>query len=354
MCISYCLNLNCYDLPHLETQAPTSPLSDGRNLLVTDGSPATPCTTTAAYPPTTPYHRHLSIFTLLPILEHIMDTAKEILAGTVGGWAQVLTAQPFDTVKVRLQANPKAYTGVLDCVRKTAAEGLTTFYAGTTSPLIGIGACVALQFAALNAGKQLVASARGKTADELSVGEVAIAGSFAGIANVIASSPVEHLRIRMQVQGISADGPKYNGTVDAVRSIYRGHGMAGIYRGTVATLWRDSFGFAAYFGAYEASKRALTPEGQEKPGMLTVLASGALAGFAMWIPVFPFDVIKSKWQTDNLAKPQYRTLVGTARSIVATEGVSGLFSGFGPCMARAAPVNAVTFLAYEATKSLLS
>lgn len=27
--------------------------------------------------------------------------AKDLMAGTVGGWAQVMAAQPFDTVKVR-------------------------------------------------------------------------------------------------------------------------------------------------------------------------------------------------------------------------------------------------------------
>jgi hypothetical protein len=78
--------------------------------------------------------------------------AKDLIAGTVGGWAQVMAAQPFDTVKVcdltsellqippdalalqvRLQCQPEGapiYSSASDCVKKTAAEGMGAFYKG--------------------------------------------------------------------------------------------------------------------------------------------------------------------------------------------------------------------------------
>ena len=59
------------------------------------------------------------------------QTLKELFAGSVGGITQVLSGQPFDTVKVRLQTqpNPPIYSGVGDCVRKIIAqEGLSGFY----------------------------------------------------------------------------------------------------------------------------------------------------------------------------------------------------------------------------------
>lgn len=76
----------------------------------------------------------------------------EFLAGWAGGVGQVLSGQPFDIVKIRLQtqdsANPK-YKNLLDCFKKiTAEEGPLTFYKGTTAPLVGVGCICAVQFMA--------------------------------------------------------------------------------------------------------------------------------------------------------------------------------------------------------------
>ena len=72
----------------------------------------------------------------------------ELFAGSIGGITQVLTGQPFDTVKVRLQTqpNPPIYNSVGDCVKKIVSqEGLKGFYKGTLTPLVGVGACVSIQ-----------------------------------------------------------------------------------------------------------------------------------------------------------------------------------------------------------------
>ena len=76
----------------------------------------------------------------------------EFIAGWVGGVGQVLSAQPFDIIKIRLQtqdsANPK-YNNMVDCFKKIMAEeGPMTFYKGTASPLVGVGSICATQFMA--------------------------------------------------------------------------------------------------------------------------------------------------------------------------------------------------------------
>src|SRR5690349_8847606 len=77
-------------------------------------------------------------------------TLKDFIAGTVAGWFQVLFSQPFDIIKVRLQAqsntNPH-YLSFSDCVKKIAfEEGPKTFYIGSLSPLIGNGLCISIVF----------------------------------------------------------------------------------------------------------------------------------------------------------------------------------------------------------------
>lgn len=72
-----------------------------------------------------------------------MRVVKDVFAGTCGGIAQVLSGQPFDTTKVRLQSAPEGtYSGTLDVVNKLLKnEGFAGFYKGTLTPLVGVGAC---------------------------------------------------------------------------------------------------------------------------------------------------------------------------------------------------------------------
>jgi solute carrier family 25 (mitochondrial carnitine/acylcarnitine transporter), member 20/29 len=76
----------------------------------------------------------------------------------------------------------------------------------------------------------------------------------------------------------------YAGPWDAVKKIHASNGMAGIYKGQVATLWREASGYGAYFWTYEKlMEREMTQKGirrdQVNPGK-TVLF-GAASGYAV-------------------------------------------------------------------------
>lgn len=54
-----------------------------------------------------------------------------------GGTACVLTGQPFDTMKVKMQTFPNLYRGLTDCCLKTYSQvGFRGFYKGTSPALI--------------------------------------------------------------------------------------------------------------------------------------------------------------------------------------------------------------------------
>ncbi|GAA5800466.1 hypothetical protein HPULCUR_005896 [Helicostylum pulchrum] len=68
--------------------------------------------------------------------------AQDLIAGTVGGWAQVIVGQPLDTIKVRLQTQPSPplYKNATDCFRQLVKqEGPKGLYRGVMPPLAGIG-----------------------------------------------------------------------------------------------------------------------------------------------------------------------------------------------------------------------
>lgn len=81
---------------------------------------------------------------------------------------------------------------------------------------------------------------------------------------------------------------------------------------------------------------------------------GAAGGYGMWLPVYPIDSIKSKIQTDGFGKDaKYKGMVDCAQQIYRQQGIPGFYRGFLPCLLRAAPVNASTFLAFELAMRML-
>lgn len=231
-----------------------------------------------------------------------------------------------------LPGHAPKYTGTLDCVKQTLAkEGIKGFYKGTTTPLVGVGACVSIQFVTLQAMKRYYNDKNGPAANGfLTNSQLYIAGAASGITNSIISGPVEHIRTRLQVQtgapaaiesgaakvasiaagnaaeaavatsnvqnavkvaaeSASSNAAKnalfFTGPVDALQKIYAQHGLRGIFKGQAVTMVREFQGYGAYFAAYEyLVQRAMRLENKERSELSTVkvVAYGACAGYAMW------------------------------------------------------------------------
>ena len=76
---------------------------------------------------------------------------------------------------------------------------------------------------------------------------------------------------------------------------------------------------------------------------------GGLAGEALWIASYPFDVVKSKMQSDRLGVGQqrYRSMRDCFGQTWRAEGWRGFWKGIGPTLVRAMPVSAGTFAVVE-------
>ena len=167
------------------------------------------------------------------------------------------------------------------------------------------------------------------------------------------TAPFERVKVILQVQDQKVLKPgekhKYSGPADVAKQLYKTGGVRSVFKGSFATLARDGPGSAAYFAAYEYSKRLLTPVDPltGKPSgeisLSAITCAGAVAGVAMWVPVFPVDTVKSRLQTaeGNV------TLKGVVKEVYRRGGVKAFFPGFGPALARAVPANAATFLGVE-------
>jgi len=279
---------------------------------------------------------------------------KNFIAGGAGGIALVITGQPLDTIKVRLQTqNVKPgetplYSGTLDCARKTIQkEGFKGLYKGMTTPLVGITPIYAICFLGFGIGKKLQMK---DPNEELTLLQIGNAGMLAGVFTTVIMAPGERIKCLLQIQSGDPKNAKYSGAMDCARQLYKEEGLfRGVYRGTAATLLRDVPASAAYFAGYELLLRNLTPEGQSRADLspLRILLAGGSAGILNWIVAIGPDTLKSRFQTAPAGT--YTGVRDVFSQMVRNEGISALFKGLTPVMLRAFPANAACFLGFELT-----
>ena len=279
---------------------------------------------------------------------------KDLLAGTAGGIAQVLVGQPFDTTKVRLQT-ATTKTSAIDVVKNLLKnEGPKGFYKGTLTPLIGVGACVSIQFGVNEAMKRFFHGMNNNVkSSTLSLPQYYMCGLAGGLSNSFLAAPIEHVRIRLQTQTSSGPNAEFKGPLDCIKKL---RAQKGLMRGLNATLLREGHGCGTYFLVYEALVANEINKGTKRTDIATwkLCTFGALSGTTLWIMVYPIDVIKSVMQTDSLTKPKYgKSILSVGRQLYAKNGMAAFLKGFGPTIIRAAPANGATFATFEIMMRLL-
>lgn len=288
-------------------------------------------------------------------------TAKDLVSGAAGGIAQVLLGQPFDIIKVRLQTTTQ-YKSALDCGRQILThEGPLAFYKGTLTPLVGIGACVSVQFGAFNYARRLFEEsnlhANPSRPSTLGYGQFYAAGAFAGVTNSVLSTPIEHVRIRLQTQPHGKDR-LYSGPIDCMKKLSAHEGvLRGLYRGQAVTILREATAYGTWFLTFEYLMNAdMKRNNVQRKEISTpkVAFYGGLAGEALWIASYPFDVVKSKMQSDGFGNEQkFKSMRDCFSKTWAKEGAMGFWKGIGPTLVRAMPVSAGTFAVVELTMRAL-
>lgn len=283
----------------------------------------------------------------------------DLTAGAAGGTACVLTGQPFDTMKVKMQTFPDLYRGLTDCCLKTYSQvGFQGFYKGTGPALIANIAENSVLFLCYGFCQQAVRKVAGLDKQaKLSDLQNAAAGSFASAFAALVLCPTELVKCRLQTMyEMEASGKiasSQNTVWSVVKSILRKDGPLGFYHGLSSTLLREVPGYFLFFGGYELS-RSFFASGRSKDelGPVPLMLSGGVGGICLWLAVYPVDCIKSRIQVLSMSGKQ-GGFIGTCISIVKNEGILALYSGLKPTMIRAFPANGALFLAYEYSRKLM-
>lgn len=280
---------------------------------------------------------------------------KDIASGTIGGIAQVVAGHPLDTVKVRLQnqvevpGQAKQFNGMLDTFRKTVQiEGFRGLYKGATSPLAGAMAHNAGVFFSYGQAKKWLASRSHSTEDKLSLTNYFFAGAMTGAFVSHIEGPIDLLKVKLQAQ---VGAGQYKGVWDCVTQLMKQRGPQSLYQGYTSVQLRNIPAFATYFEFFEQAKGWVTPAGQQ-PTLFGTFLAGGWAGFGFWGIFYPFDVVKTRMQTDATfpADRRYKNTLDCVVKIYTTEGPQTFFKGYFPAVLRAVIVNACIFYAVSAVK----
>ncbi|QRV84066.1 mitochondrial carrier protein [Ceratobasidium sp. AG-Ba] len=275
----------------------------------------------------------------------------DLIAGSVGGAAQVIVGQPLDTIKTRAQIAPKGmFKGPMDILTQTIRkEGFLALYKGMASPLIGIAGVNSLLFTSYAMSKRIVSPF-----PDLSLPQIAAAGAMAGAANSVLASPVEMFKVRMQGQ-YGAVGDKKLSTVfwDMWREWGFRKGVMGflgmLLMFAMATVAREIPAYAGFYTGYEFTKRKFQAK------------YGATCRYGRYLQVARVVVYATGCHATHLSRVQLANtppkgldyIAQELRTIAREGGMSGLFRGLSPSLLRSIPAAASTFAAYELTKEFL-
>ncbi|KAK9130889.1 hypothetical protein Sjap_011376 [Stephania japonica] len=282
---------------------------------------------------------------------------REFVAGGIGGMAGVVSGYPFDTIRVHLQqpSNTKSAFGLLCSI--VSSQGPLALYRGMGAPFASVTFQNAMVFQ-VYAELSRALGASPNCNDAPSYKNVALAGVGTGALQSFLLSPVELVKIRLQLQTSqhlnNHQNHKPKGPVSVIKSIWKIEGIRGMYRGLVITVLRDAPAHGVYFSTYEYMREQLQKgiRNSDQESLTPMLVSGGLAGVASWVCSYPLDVIKSRLQAQSRSRwdnppPRYMGILDCFRKSVKEEGYNVLWRGLGTAVGRAFVVNGSIFAAYE-------
>ncbi|CAK8579199.1 unnamed protein product [Lathyrus sativus] len=175
-----------------------------------------------------------------------------------------------------------------------------------------------------------------------------VGGGCASIATSFIFTPSERIKQQMQI------GSHYRNCWDALIGIIRNGGLSSLYAGWKAVLCRNIPHSMIKFYTYESLKQVM-PSSSIQSHTFQTLVCGGLAGSTAALFTTPFDVIKTRLQTQIPgSRNQYDSVFHALYKISKTEGLKGLYRGLTPRLIMYMSQGSLFFASYEFFKSVFS
>ncbi|KAJ3410989.1 hypothetical protein HDV05_002933 [Chytridiales sp. JEL 0842] len=139
----------------------------------------------------------------------------------------------------------------------------------------------------------------------------------------------------------------YKGPLDVVKHTLATRGFLGLYRGLSALVIGTATKAGVRFLVFDTIKQLLADSNGKTSGGRLMLAGLGAGVVEAVVAVTPTETIKTKLiQDQNSAKPRYKGLVHGTRTIIAEQGLFGIYQGVTTVIARQGANSAVRLAAY--------
>jgi solute carrier family 25 (adenine nucleotide translocator) protein 4/5/6/31 len=190
-------------------------------------------------------------------------------------------------------------------------------------------------------------------------------GGVSAAVSKTAAAPIERIKLLVQNQDemIKAGrlDRRYNGIVDCFKRTTADEGVMALWRGNTANVIRY-FPTQALNFAFRDQFKKMFGYKKEKDGyakwMAGNLASGGAAGATSLLFVYSLDYARTSLANDNKSSKkggerQFNGLVDVYRKTLASDGIAGLYRGFGPSVLGIVVYRGLYFGMYDSIKPVL-
>ncbi|CAG8023731.1 unnamed protein product [Penicillium olsonii] len=189
-----------------------------------------------------------------------------------------------------------------------------------------------------------------------------MAGGVAGAVSRTIVSPLERLKILLQVQSVGRTEYKMS-TWKALVKMGREEGWRGFMRGNGTNCIRIIPYSAVQFGSYNFYKQfAESPDGDMSP--MRRLVCGGAAGITSVTITYPLDIVRTRLSIQSAsfadlgARDPTQRLPGMFTTMVMIYkkegGIRALYRGIAPTVAGVAPYVGLNFMTYESVRKYLT
>eukprot|EP01114_Cavostelium_apophysatum_P008336 TRINITY_DN2074_c0_g1_i1.p1 TRINITY_DN2074_c0_g1~~TRINITY_DN2074_c0_g1_i1.p1 ORF type:complete len:297 (+),score=53.14 TRINITY_DN2074_c0_g1_i1:195-1085(+) len=270
-----------------------------------------------------------------------------LLAGALAGTAEHIGMYPIDTIKTNMQAYTSETHHSMNHTweRIVSRSGFRGLFSGITAVAAGAAPAHALQYATYEFCKNKF----GGNAEGHHPFKTGAAGVCATIVSDAVLTPMDAVKQKMQL-GIV----QYKSMTDCIQKVMRTEGLGALYAGYTTTLLMNIPYHAIYFGSYESLRRLFKKGPESEFDLGAHLLAGGGAGSIAAAVTNPFDVAKTRLQTQSDVGRKYGGMVNTLTTIWKEEGKAGFMRGMKPRIAFNSLSAAICWISYEYGKNVLN
>jgi solute carrier family 25 (adenine nucleotide translocator) protein 4/5/6/31 len=252
-------------------------------------------------------------------------------------------AAPIERVKLLVQNQgemlkqgkiTEPYKGIVDCTMKTMkSEGTLSFWRGNLANCIRYFPTQALNFAFKDKIKIAFKSSKSDSY-AVSLGKNIASGGVAGTLSLCFVYSLDYARTRLanDTKSSKKGGERqYSGLIDVYKKTLSTDGIAGLYRGFVASAVGIFIYRGCYFGFYDTLKPILLGD---NAGLAASFALGYGVTVASGLASYPIDTIRRRMMMTSGQAVKYKGSIDCFIQIMKNEGFMALMKGAGANILR--------------------